>query len=44
MDLECDVYKQMEVIVSDSLLHQEYDMEYVKDCIMVDLYYIIINP
>ena len=40
MDLECDVYKQMEVIVSDSLLPQEYEMEHVKDCIMVDLYYI----
>ena len=27
MDLECDAYKQIEVIVTDSLLPQEYEIE-----------------
>ena len=27
MDLECDVYKQIEVIITDSLLPQEYEIE-----------------
>ena len=27
MDPECDVYKQKEMVVNDSLLPQEYEME-----------------
>ena len=29
MDLECDVYKQTEAIVNESLLPQECEMKYV---------------
>ena len=36
MDLESDAYKQKEVAVSDFLLPQEYKMEYVKYCTMVN--------
>ena len=30
VDPECDVYKQIEVVVNDSLLSQEYKMELIK--------------
>ena len=30
MGPECDVYKQIDVIVSDSLLSKEYEMEFIK--------------
>ena len=42
MDLECDAYKQMEVILSDSLLPQEY-AKYIENYIMVNLCYIANN-
>ena len=29
MELECDLYKQIEGMVSDSLLPQKYKMEYI---------------
>ena len=29
MDLECEAYKQIEVIVSESLLPQEYEIAYI---------------
>ena len=32
MDVECDAYKQIVVIVSKSLLSQEYKMKYVTKC------------
>ena len=30
MGWECDVYKQIDVIISDSLLPKEYEMEFFK--------------
>ena len=44
MDPEHDAYKQIEAIVSESLLPQEYEMEYVKKCITVYPRYVVINP
>ena len=32
MNLECDAYKRTEMIVSESLLSQEYKMKYVTKC------------
>ena len=32
MDLERDAYKQIEAIVSESLLPQEYEMKYITKC------------
>ena len=32
MDLECDVYKQVEAIVNESLLPQECEMKYATKC------------
>ena len=36
MELDCDLNKQIEAMVSDSLLSQEYKMEYVENCITVN--------
>ena len=44
MDPECDAYKQIEAIVSDSLLSQEYEMGHIKNCMAVNPHYIMINP
>ena len=44
VDPECDAYKQIEVIVSDSLLSQEHKMGHFKNCIAVNPHYIMINP
>ena len=30
MGWECDVYKQIDVIISDSLLPKQYEMEFFK--------------
>ena len=30
MGPKCDVYKQIDVIISDSLLPKEYEMEFIK--------------
>ena len=42
MELECDLYKQIEAMVStsDSLLSQECKVEYVEHCITVNPHYI----
>ena len=44
MDPECDAYKQIEAIVSDSLLSQEFEMGHIKNCIAMNPHYIMINP
>ena len=43
MDQKYIAYYQIEVIVSDFLLPQEYEMEYIKNCMMVNLSYIMIT-
>ena len=40
MELEYDLYKQIEAMVSDSLLSQECKVEYVEYCVTVHPRYI----